>query len=77
VYDARNTAFDFRKDLAAFSDQLPSYEGELPYRSLVTVMYTANTYRKKSTNDRQYLADRQLSLNIQAVILLGTMAMSV
>jgi hypothetical protein len=67
IYDARGTGFDFSSELQSFARHLPAFEGEIPGKSLITVLYSANTYRKKTA------IDKQLSLNIQAVIVLGTL----
>ena len=50
---------------------MPVFDGEIPKGSLVTVLYSANTYKKKLAGG-QGLGEKQLSLNIQSVIVLGT-----
>ena len=70
AYDARGTGFDFGKGFKDFASILPVFEGEIPKGSLATVLYTANTFKKSGAG--QFSGEKQLSLNIQAVIVLGT-----
>ena len=70
MYDARYTEFKIGTDISTLNDSLPGFTGELPHNSLATVLYSANTYRKKTGADTQSV---WLSFNIQSVILLGTM----
>jgi hypothetical protein len=72
TYDARNTSFDFAEQLPSYARVLPVFGGEVPTRSLVTVLYSANSFRRKASQDGQVSTGRQLSLNIQAVIVLAT-----
>jgi hypothetical protein len=67
VYDARGIDFQFPDRLPHIARDLPVYEEEIPLRSLVIVLYSANTYKKKGSHEKH------LSLNIQAAIVLGTM----
>ena len=73
AYDARNSKFSFAKDLPACDRILPAFMGEIPPRSLVAVLYSANTFRKKGNAEGQGSGSRQLSLNLQAIIVLGTL----
>ena len=70
MYDARDASFDFTHQLASVREQLPLFEGELPVRSLVCVLYSANSYKRKEGQD--FAGERQLSLNLQAIIVLAT-----
>ena len=72
TYDARDILFDFAEQLPAYARVLPVFVGEVPIRSLVTVLYSANSFRRKPGQDGQVSIGRHLSLNIQAVIVLAT-----
>ena len=72
IYDARSISFDFAEHLPAYARILPVFDGEVPIRSLATVLYSANSFRRKPGQDGQVSTGRQLSLNIQAVIVLAT-----
>ena len=69
TYDARNTDFDIAHNLLLYIRKLPPFVGEIPTGSLVVVMYAANTYQKKVGSVKA--SDKTLSLNVQAVIVLG------
>jgi len=71
VYDARNIDLKLGGSLYSLAEDMPVFDGEIPKGSLVTVLYSANTYRKKYPGG-QGLGEKQLSLNIQSVIVLGT-----
>ena len=71
VYDARDTDFDMTRNVRSYARLLPAFEGEIPAKALVAVLYSANTFRKKASSS-QGAGDRQLSLNIQSAIVMGT-----
>ena len=66
IYDGRQKKIDPNKDLPSLHEKLPVWKKgleDIPVESLAAVGYTVNTFASGSS--------RQLSFNIQWVVVLG------
>ncbi|KAF9041178.1 hypothetical protein BJ165DRAFT_1406163 [Panaeolus papilionaceus] len=66
VYDSRNVAFDFSKNLSRMGEMLPRWYEEIPIGSFAVVGYTLVAYYSKKTSKWS------LSTNVQWVVILAS-----
>lgn len=75
IFDGRHVHFELNDSLENLDELLPSFEDEIPSRSLALVAYTANSYyrsRKSGQSGQQKSqSNKNLALNINWVVVLG------